>query len=132
LWRRIGHERETRAGECDRRRRDDGGARSGGASGAFTSESLTQAFLDRIAIYNPAYNAILIHELQRGRRREVERRAAGKSLAPVDSVPIVVKDAMDMAGFPTTGGFCTARRAASTFILLPTRRSWPGRERPVR
>ena len=32
---------------------------AGFASGAFTSESLTQAYLDRIAEYNPSYNAIV-------------------------------------------------------------------------
>ena len=33
------------------------------------------------------------------------RRTSGKSLGPLDGVPVVVKDAMDMAGFPTTGGW---------------------------
>ena len=33
------------------------------------------------------------------------RRASGKMLGPLDGVPVVVKDAMDMAGFPTTGGW---------------------------
>jgi amidase len=35
------------------------GAQAGFANGAFTSESLTKAFLDRIAVYNPPYNAIV-------------------------------------------------------------------------
>ena len=33
-------------------------AQAGFASGAFTSESLTKAFLDRIALHNPSYNAM--------------------------------------------------------------------------
>ena len=35
------------------------GAQDAFASGAATSEALTQAFLDRIAAWNPAYNAII-------------------------------------------------------------------------
>jgi amidase len=82
-------------------------AQEGFASGAFTSESLTQAFLDRIAVYNPPYNAIVFMNpgaLDDARSSDV-RRASGKSLGPLDGVPVVVKDAMDMAGFPTTGGW---------------------------
>ena len=36
---------------------------AGFASGAFTCESLTQAFLDRIAVYNAHYNAIVFLNL---------------------------------------------------------------------
>ena len=82
-------------------------AQAGFAGGAFTSESLTQAFLDRIAVYNRLLQRDRVHESQRARRRQGERRrrASGKSLGPLDGVPVVVKDAMDMAGFPTTGGW---------------------------
>jgi Asp-tRNA(Asn)/Glu-tRNA(Gln) amidotransferase A subunit family amidase len=74
---------------------------AGFASGAFTSESLTQAFPDRIAVYNPPYNAIVFMNptaLDDARSSDARR-------APLDGVPVVVKDAMDMAGFPTTGGW---------------------------
>jgi Asp-tRNA(Asn)/Glu-tRNA(Gln) amidotransferase A subunit family amidase len=82
-------------------------AQAGFAGGAFTSESLTQAFLDRIAVYNAPYNAIVFMNpsaLDDARSSDA-RRASGKSLGPLDGVPVVVKDAMDMAGFPTTGGW---------------------------
>ena len=82
-------------------------AQAGFAGGAFTSESLTQAFLDRIAIYNPPYNAIVFMNpgaLDDAKSSDA-RRASGKSIGPLDGVPVVVKDAMDMAGFPTTGGW---------------------------
>ena len=83
------------------------GAQAGFTSGAFTSESLTQAFLDRIGIYNAHYNAIVFMNpgAMDDARASDARRAAGKSLGPLDGVPVVVKDAMDMAGFPTTGGW---------------------------
>jgi amidase len=82
-------------------------AQAGFAGGAFTSESLTKAFLDRIAIYNPPYNAIVFMNpgALNDARSSDARRASGKSLGPLDGVPIVVKDAMDMAGSPTTGGW---------------------------
>ena len=82
-------------------------AQAGFANGAFTSESLTKAFLDRIALYNPSYNAIVFMNpsaLDDSRSSDA-RRASGKSLGPLDGVPVVVKDAMDMAGFLTTGGW---------------------------
>ena len=82
-------------------------AQAGFASGAFTSEGLTKAFLDRIAVYNPPYNAIVFMNpsaLDDAKSSDA-RRASGKNLGPLDGVPVVVKDAMDMAGFPTTGGW---------------------------
>ena len=79
----------------------------GFASGAFTSESLTQAYLDRIAEYNQAYNAIVFfNESALADARAIDkRRAAGEKLGPLAGVPVVVKEAMDMKGFPTTGGW---------------------------
>lgn len=79
----------------------------GFASGAFTSESLTQAYLDRIAEYNPSYNAIVFfNEDAIADARAIDaRRAAGEKLGPLAGVPVVVKEAMDMKGFPTTGGW---------------------------
>ncbi len=78
-----------------------------------TAEALTQAFLDRIARYNPRYVAVItmnpdaLHEA-----REIDRRrAAGEALGPLAGVPVVVKDTMDMAGLPSTGGWRDAERA---------------------
>ena len=96
-------------------------AQAGFAGGAFTSESLTQAFLDRIAIYNPPYNAIVFMNpgaLDDARSSD-GRRTSGKSLGPLDGVPVVVKDAMDMAGFPTTGGWRLLRSKTSGVDLYP-------------
>lgn len=77
------------------------------AAGAITSEALTRAFLDRIAAYNPRYNAVIfLNEGALADAREIDRRrAAGEALGPLAGVPVVVKDTMDMAGFPTTGGW---------------------------
>jgi amidase len=94
---------------------------AGFASGAFTSESLSQAFLDRIALYNPSYTAIVFLNpaaLDDARAADA-RRAAGRSLGPLDGVPVVVKDAMDMAGFPTTGGWRLLYSKTGGVDLMP-------------
>ena len=97
------------------------GAQAAFASGATTSEALTQAFLDRIATYNPAYNAIIF--LNPGAlddARAIDRRRAdGETLGPLAGVPVVVKDPMDMAGFPTTAGWSLLHAASGGVDLFP-------------
>lgn len=82
-------------------------AQEGFASGAFTSEDLTKAFLDRIQAVDAHYNAFVFKNPSAidDAKASDARRKAGQSLGPLDGVPVVVKDAMDMAGFPTTGGW---------------------------
>ena len=94
---------------------------AGFASGAFTSEGLTQAFLDRIATYNAHYNAIVfLNPNALGDARAIDRRrTAGETLGPLAGVPVVVKDAMDMVGFPTTGGWHLLHSKTGGVDLLP-------------
>ena len=94
---------------------------AGFATGAFTSESLTQAFLDRITTYNPHYNAIVfLNPSALDDARAVDRRrTAGEELGPLAGVPVVVKDAMDMVGFPTTGGWHLLHGKTGGVDLLP-------------
>ena len=94
---------------------------AGFASGAFTSEALTQAFLDRIATYNARYNAIIFlnPDALADARAVDRRRAAGEALGPLAGVPVVVKDAMDMAGFPTTGGWSLLYSGKGGVDLMP-------------
>ena len=91
------------------------------ASGAITSEALTQAFLDRIAEHNPHYNAIIfLNPDALADAREIDRRrAAGEALGPLAGVPVVVKDAMDMVGFPTTGGWSLLHSKTGGVDLMP-------------
>ncbi len=96
-----------------------------GAAAAFargvTSEELTKAFLERVATYNPRYNAIII--MNPGAledAREIDRRrAAGEELGPLAGVPVVVKDTMDMAGLPTTAGWHFLSSKAGGVDLIP-------------
>ena len=91
------------------------------ASGATTSEALTQAFLDRIAEHNPHYNAIIFlnQDALADARAIDRRRAAGETLGPLAGVPVVVKDPMDMVGFPTTAGWSLLYSKTGGVDLMP-------------
>lgn len=96
---------------------------AGFASGAFTAQSLVEASLDRVARYNPKYNAIiLLNPSALDDAKEMDRRrAAGEYLGPLASVPVVVKDTIDMAGFPTTAGWSLLCGKMGGIDLLPER-----------
>ena len=70
-----------------------------------TSREYVQTLRERIAAHNPALNAILF--LNEGATQEADRldklRAEGKLLGPLHGIPMLIKDNLDVAGFPTTG-----------------------------
>ena len=80
------------------------------ASGALTAEKLTQMFLARIDAYEksgPRLHALINvnpHALDDARALDAERKA-GKVRGPLHGIPIVLKDIIDTADLPTTGGF---------------------------
>ena len=96
-----------------------------GAQAAFargvSSEALTEAFLDRIARYNDHYNAIIFlnPDALADARAIDARRAAGEALGPLAGVPVVVKDPMDMVGFPTTAGWSLLHGKSGGVDLMP-------------
>ncbi|SIQ89859.1 MULTISPECIES: amidase [Acidiphilium] len=86
-----------------------------------SAEALATAFLDRIATYNPRYNALIVmnpHALDDARAID-RRRANGEALGPLAGVPVVVKDTMDMAGLPTTAGWRFLSAQAGGVDLIP-------------
>jgi amidase len=91
------------------------------ASHRYTARQLAEAFLARIATYNPGYNAIIT--FNPNARREADeidrRRAAGEALGPLAGVPVVVKDTMDFAGLPTTAGWAPLSSRAGGIDLIP-------------
>jgi amidase len=95
------------------------------ADGSVTSEALTQAFLDRIAILNPRYNAyIFMNPDAIADARAIDRRrAAGESLGPLAGIPVAVKDTMDMVGFPTTAGWWLLYSKKGGVDLMPDKDS---------
>ncbi|MER9134559.1 amidase [Mesorhizobium sp. M0768] len=97
--------------------------RAGFASGAYTAQSLTEASLDRVERYNAKYNAIIfLNPSALNDAKEIDRRRkAGECLGPLAGVPVVVKDTIDMAGFPTTGGWSLLCGKKGGVDLMPDR-----------
>lgn len=90
-------------------------------TGAFTAESLAESCLRQIAAYNAHYNAIIFLNDQAiaDARAIDQRRLAGEALGPLAGVPVVVKDPMDMVGFPTTAGWSLLYSKTGGVDLMP-------------
>lgn len=99
-------------------------AQAGFASGKFCSEDLTRACLERISRYNARYVALItMNDEALGDAREIDRRRqAGEALGPLAGVPVVVKDTIDMAGLPSTGGWRLLSARTGGVDLIPMRR----------
>lgn len=75
-------------------------------AGAFTCEELVQYYLDRIDEYNSDFNCFITlcdDALEVARLRD-EQREKGEILGKLHGIPIVVKDNIDVEGYPTTNG----------------------------
>lgn len=93
----------------------------GFASSAFTSADLTESYLNRIEIYEPTYNAFTafnLNALATAKLLDLEYQVSGPR-SPLHGVPIVIKDAVDIAGFPTTAGYSGFSRTAGGVDLIP-------------
>ncbi|CAG5089436.1 Amidase family protein [Thermobacillus xylanilyticus] len=94
---------------------------SGYESGEYTAEEVVQAYLDRIAKYEPKYNAFTVlnpNVLEEA--REIDRkRKAGEKLGPLAGVPIVIKESVDVAGFPSTMGWEPLAPEKGGIALIP-------------
>ena len=79
------------------------------AKGTLTSERLTQMFLARIDAYDrkgPALRAVITinpKAIETARAMDEERKTKGPR-SPLHGIPIVLKDNIDTADLPTTGG----------------------------
>jgi amidase len=76
------------------------------ASGDLTSEALTGFYLDRIDRLNPALHAVITVNLSALAEAAAsdEARAADGPRGPLDGIPVLVKDNIQVAGMPTTAG----------------------------
>ncbi|RVC81104.1 amidase [Mesorhizobium sp. M2A.F.Ca.ET.046.02.1.1] len=96
---------------------------AGFACGTFTAHSLVEASLERVERYNQKYNAIIfLNPAAVDDAKEIDRRrTAGECLGPLAGVPVVVKDTVDMAGFPTTAGWSLLCGKMGGVDLMPER-----------
>ena len=93
------------------------------ASGAYTSEQLTLACLARIERFEPYYNAFtFMNSAALADAKAIDaRRAAGETLGPLAGVPVVVKEAMDFVGLPSTAGWAQLYSGTGGIDLIPER-----------
>lgn len=90
-------------------------------SSTFTSADLVESFRARIDTYEPTYNAFISFNpdaLETAKALDKEYEATGPR-SPLHGVPIVIKDAMDFAGLPTTNGFAGFSSTAGGVDLIP-------------
>ncbi|MGC4071496.1 MAG: amidase [Nibricoccus sp.] len=79
-------------------------------AGALTSEKLVGLYLARMDAYDqkgPKLNIIIARNpkaLEEAKALDAERKSKGPR-GPMHGIPVVIKDLIDYAGLPTTGGF---------------------------
>jgi amidase len=76
------------------------------AAGTLTSAEITDFYLDRADRLNPALHAVITanpHAADQARDSDAVRAASGPR-SPLEGVPILVKDNIEVAGLPTTAG----------------------------
>ena len=102
------------------------------ASGALTSAALTGFYLERIDRLNPALHAVItvnIDALAEAAASDAARAADGPR-GPLDGIPVLVKDNVQVAGMPTTAGspallsaepgdaFCVSRLRQAGAVII--------------
>jgi amidase len=76
------------------------------AAGELTSAALTGFYLQRIDRLNPALHAVITVNLNAGAEAAASdaARADGGPRGPLEGIPVLVKDNIQVAGMPTTAG----------------------------
>ena len=94
---------------------------AGLAAGEYTAVDLTGAFLERIALYEDHYNAMISinpDALAIADALDEEYRSTGPR-GPLHGVPVVIKDNLDYGGLVTTAGFSGFSTAAGGIDMIP-------------
>src|SRR5579862_2750348 len=93
------------------------------ASGDLSSEALTGFYLDRIDRLNPALHAVItvnLNALAEAADSDAARAADGPR-GPLDGIPVLIKDNVQVAGMPTTAGSPALLAAEPGDAFLVTR-----------
>lgn len=91
-------------------------------SGKYTSVDLVMAYLARIDTYEPYYNAFTQMNpdaLADAAASDERRKRSRKDVGPLEGVPIVIKDSMDVKGMPTTSGWPLTSPISGGVSLIP-------------
>ena len=90
-------------------------------AGTFTAQQLTQAYLDRIDTYEPIYNAyVSMNPDALADAAEIDARLArGEDVGPLAGVPVAIKEAMDVAGLPSSMGWAPMSAEAGGVDIVP-------------
>ncbi len=91
------------------------------AAGRWTSRALVERSLERIEALNGHFGAVrwVLADCRERADASDEARRSGARSGPLEGIPVVVKDNIDVAGVPTTGG------------ALALEHSVPGRDAPL-
>ena len=93
--------------------------------GEITAEDATRAFLARIEARDSALRAfirVMRDEALAAARASDERRRAGAGKGTLDGIPLAIKDNIDVAGVPTSGGIRHYRDGIAGEDAFVTRR----------
>jgi amidase len=76
------------------------------ANRAISTVELMSLTIGRIETLNPALNAVVHLDAEAGMKaaRTSDKRRASGNARPLEGLPITIKDALDVAGMPSTGG----------------------------
>ncbi len=70
-----------------------------------TAVAVTKAYLARIEKLNPGFNAVIgVNPAASDEAAEADKRAAGGAAGPLNGMPILIKDNIDVRGLVTTAG----------------------------
>ncbi|MDX2144831.1 MAG: amidase [Rhodospirillaceae bacterium] len=95
------------------------------AAGAISSRGLTELYLQRIALHDPkinSYISVLADHALAAAEASDGRRRSGKTLGPLDGIPIALKDNIDLSDVPTTAGIEARRNHIATTDATVTAR----------
>ena len=85
------------------------------SAGTLTSAGITAFYLERIHRLNPALHAVITvnPDAAAEARASDAARAEGAPRGPLEGIPVLVKDNIQMAGMPTTAGSPALLNAAA-------------------